>query len=144
MYYHFCLLCAFRPFISRDLDDTDMQPHKICTQAAQNILALAQSYDDLFTLRRVSGLTPYLVCASGLFSLAMQDSSSRMDPAHLRLGDHPSVVKGELDEDESVVKYYGAPGTPSYFKVSATGHARLLLAKMASTHPAAMVAKRKL
>ncbi|KAF1732019.1 Conidial development protein fluffy [Beauveria bassiana] len=59
MYYHFCLLCAFRPFIGCNFTDTESQPHEMCGQAVQSILALAQSYDDLFTLRRVSALIPY-------------------------------------------------------------------------------------
>ncbi|KAM3536752.1 hypothetical protein MY4038_000207 [Beauveria bassiana] len=84
MYYHFCLLCAFRPFIGCNFTDTESQPHEMCGQAVQSILALAQSYDDLFTLRRVSALIPYFVCASGLFSLAIEDSGSRMDFIHLR------------------------------------------------------------
>ncbi|KAM3505773.1 hypothetical protein MY10362_002746 [Beauveria mimosiformis] len=59
MYYQFCLLCTFRPFIGCNFTDTESQPHEICGQAVQSILALAQSYDDLFTLRRVSALIPY-------------------------------------------------------------------------------------
>lgn len=144
MYYHFCLLCAFRPFINTSMEGCNIQPFIICSQAAQSILALAQSYDDLFTLRRVSGLIPYFVCASGLFSLGMEKGGSRMDSAHLRLGDHPSLNKMEINEYESVANRYGASKTPSYFKISATLHASLLLAKMGSTHPAAVIAEERL
>lgn len=145
MYYHFCLLCAFRPFIGLVLEDSDIQPHEMCTQAAQSILALAQSYDDLFTLRRVSGLVPYFVCASGLFILAMEDSGSRMDPVHLRLVDDTRSISGaESKEHESAARRYGASVIPSHIKMSAAAHAGLLLEKMGSTHPAAVIAGRML
>jgi hypothetical protein len=113
-------------------------------QAAQSILALAQSYDDLFTLRRVSGLVPYFICASGLFSLAMEDGGSRLDPVHLRLDDNALLMtRPEIKEHESAVKRYGASVVPSR-EISAVAHARLLLAKIGSTHPAAATADRML
>jgi hypothetical protein len=140
MYYHFCLLCVFRPFVSLALEDSDIRPHEICTQAAQSILVLAQSYDDLFTLRRVSGLIPYFVCASGLFNLAVEDNDTRTD-----LGDNaPVTTRSEPRKDESAVEHYGASVIRSHVKISATAHARLLLAKIGSTHPTAKIADRML
>jgi len=101
MYYHFCLLCAFRPFVSLSLDGVDVYPQEICTQAVHSILALAQSYDDLFTLRRVSGLIPYFICASGLFSLAMEDGGSQVGPLRLRRGDGEAVItEADLQEGD--------------------------------------------
>ena len=153
MYYHFCLFCAFRPFIGlRSLGDADIQPQEICTQAAQSILALAQSYDDLFTLRRVSGAMPYFICASGLFNLALEDQNGRN-------GGGSNQQPG--DDDDSLMMNYTDPEPPEQqlrglsvsaesaasqllLKTSAAGHARLLLAKMGSTHPAARVASRVL
>lgn len=105
----------------------------MCKQAAQSILALAQSYDDLFTLRRVSGLIPYFVCASGLLCLAAEGSDSRMDAVHLRLGGNKSLQDN-----------YDHPGFKSHIEMSAVAHSRLLLSKMGSTHPAAKVADRML
>lgn len=143
MYYHFCVLCAFRPFVSLAVGESDIQPHEICTQAAQSILALAQSYDDLFTLRRVSGLVPYFICASGLYGLGMIDSGSAMDPVHLRLRDQtPPMIKFEPNMYETVVNHSGASAPPSHLKMSAAAHARLLLAKIGSTHPVATMAER--
>ncbi|KAH7111007.1 nitrate assimilation regulatory protein nirA, partial [Dactylonectria estremocensis] len=143
MYYHFCILCAFRLFVSLAVGESDIQPHEICTQAAQSILALAQSYDDLFTLRRVSGLVPYFICASGLYGLGMIDSGSAMDPVHLRLRDQtPPMIKFEPDMYETVVNHSGASAPPSHLKMSAAAHARLLLAKIGSTHPVATMAER--
>ncbi|KAH7110017.1 putative nitrate assimilation regulatory protein nirA [Dactylonectria estremocensis] len=143
MYYHFCVLCAFRLFVSLAVGESDIQPHEICTQAAQSILALAQSYDDLFTLRRVSGLVPYFICASGLYGLGMIDSGSAMDPVHLRLRDQtPPMIKFEPEMYETVVNHSGASAPPSHLKMSAAAHARLLLAKIGSTHPVATMAER--
>jgi hypothetical protein len=137
MYYHFGLLCAFRPFISLSAEHPNMQPSNICKQSAQSILALAQSYDDLFTLRRVSALIPYFVCTSGLFSLALEGDGSPLDS--------PSLNTIQLKEYNSVAtNHYGYSATPSYFKISATVHASLLLAKMSSTHPAASSAHKAL
>ncbi|KAH8652820.1 hypothetical protein BGZ61DRAFT_575365 [Ilyonectria robusta] len=146
MFYHFCVLCAFRPFVSLAWNHSDIQPHKICAQAAQSILALAQSYDDLFTLRRVSALIPYLVCASGMYGLGMSDSGSPMDLVYLRLGDYTlPPIEPEFDMSEFGIKRTGAPGPPpSRIKMSVVAHARLLLAKIGSIHPAAMVAERML
>jgi hypothetical protein len=145
MYYHFCLLCVFRPFVGLALEDSDTRPHEICTQAAQSILALAQSYDDLFTLRRVSGLIPYFICVSGLFSLAMGDKGSHMEPVYLRLGDDgPSMTSFEQMTHDTTDRHHGASIFPSRVKISAATHARLLLAKIGSTHPAAIMADKLL
>ncbi|KAK3389821.1 nitrate assimilation regulatory protein nirA [Podospora didyma] len=169
MYYHFCLFCAFRPFISLySLPDSDIRPQEICTQAAQSILALAQSYDDLFTLRRVSGAMPYFVCASGLFNLALEDSGNSsvdsLDRHRRHQSSQQSSVRGD-DEDSPMTNYsYGTKSEPpeqqfrdmsvsseatnttsqSPLKTSAARHAQLLLAKMGSTHPAARIASRVL
>ncbi|KAK1754718.1 fungal transcriptional regulatory protein [Echria macrotheca] len=151
MYYHFCLLCAFRPFVSFVLNNSSLKPHEICIQATQSILALGQSYDELFTLRRVSGLIPYFICATGLFSLAMEEGGSEVDPVHLRPGDDASFMSGgEMDVGGAVPDspiIYRSPETassPSHVMMSAAGHARLLLAKMATTHPAAKQADKLL
>lgn len=41
-------------------------PRTICTEATQAILSLAQSYDSLYTLRRMPCFAPYCVFAAGL------------------------------------------------------------------------------
>lgn len=144
MYYHFCLLCAFRRFVSLPMEDSDVRPHEICTQSAQSILALAQSYDDLFTLRRVSALIPYFVCTSGLFCLAVEDSGAHMDPAHLRRGQEREPPGAAEPEPKRRRGSRFGSSFSSRVTMSAAAHARLLLAKMGSTHPAAAVAHRKL
>lgn len=103
MYYHFSLLCAFRAFIGLKLDNSDVRPQNICSQAAQSVLALAQSYDDLFTLHRVSGFIPYFITTSGLFSLAMEKAGSRIDDVYLRWGDHDlesGASDRQMEEDK--------------------------------------------
>ncbi|OAQ96124.1 hypothetical protein LLEC1_03379 [Akanthomyces lecanii] len=141
MYYHFCLLCAFRPFVGTNFADTELQPHDMCTQAVQAILALAQSYDDLFTLRRVSALVPYFVCASGLFSLAVEDSGSNMDfDRHLspRLTQEPQLPCLDGAGPSS------GTASASRIKVSTVVQAGNLLSKMGESHPAAAMAAEKL
>ncbi|KPM39394.1 hypothetical protein AK830_g7157 [Neonectria ditissima] len=143
MYYHFCVLCAFRPFVSLAVGESDVQPHEICTQAAQSIMALAQSYDDLFTLRRVSGLIPYFICASGLYGLGMTDSGSTMEPVHLLVRDQtPPMIKSEHDRYQTATGRSTTSAPAPHIKMPAASHARLLLAKISSTHPVATIAKR--
>lgn len=144
MYYHFCLLSTLRPFVHLAAKDLNIQPRMICRQAAQSILAVAQSYDDLFTLRRVSALIPYFVCASGLFCIITEGNSSHMASVHLRPWETLPRMKTHPDEDEPAMGYYDSPANTSYVKMSAISHARRLLIKMASTHPAAMVAEKRL
>lgn len=113
----------------------------MCTQAVQSILALAQSYDDLFTLRRVSALVPYFVCASGLFSLAVEDSGSNMDfVRHLS----PRVTQELQLPHADVAGSSSGTGSASRIKVSTVVQARILLSKMGKSHPAAAMAAEKL
>ncbi|KAL2192727.1 putative nitrate assimilation regulatory protein nirA [Corynascus similis CBS 632.67] len=143
MYYHFSLLCAFRAFIGLKLDNSDVRPQNICSQAAQSVLALAQSYDDLFTLHRVSGFIPYFITTSGLFSLAMEETGSRIDDVYLRWGDHDlesGASDRQMEEDKLDDNEGGAPAATSHLKMSMAAHACLLLAKISSTHPAAATA----
>ncbi|KXX78215.1 Conidial development protein fluffy [Madurella mycetomatis] len=143
MYYHFCLLCAFRPFVGLVMENTNIQPHKICTQAAKSILSLAQSYDDLFTLRRVSGLMPYFITASSLFSLSMEDAGSRVVDMHPRSSDNTCFLNEvEMKDDELDATGDGVPVPQCHVKVSVVAHSRLLLSKMSTTHPAAAAAGR--
>ncbi|KAH6855956.1 hypothetical protein B0I37DRAFT_366193 [Chaetomium sp. MPI-CAGE-AT-0009] len=179
MYYHFSLLCAFRPFLGHTIENTGIQAREACTQAAKSILSLAQSYDDLFTLRRVSGFMPYFVTAAALFSLAVEDGGGGVGVADVYHGSGDDGMEGEAEMAEAEMKEAGmkeaemeeeeegellvpgsattatggegdvsAPVSPSatssisraHVRVSAVAHARLLLAKMSMTHPAAAVA----
>lgn len=97
MYYHFCLLYTFRPFCQPDPGQRQCQTEEICTQVVQSILELTQSYDDLFTLRRVSALIPYFICASGLFSLDMEDGGSHR---LRRVNGEPTTINAGIGEGE--------------------------------------------
>ncbi|KAM3537244.1 hypothetical protein ARSEF1564_009832 [Beauveria bassiana] len=144
MYYHFCILCTFRPIVGFDFASSEVQPHEVCVQAVQSILTLAQSYDDLFTLQRVPALVPYFVCASGLFGLAIEDSKADMDFVQLR----PMAAISPQQPHPSNLQVAGffPPETtaPLEIKVSTVVQARLLLSRMGASHPAAAIAKKKL
>lgn len=144
MYYHFSLLCAFRPFIDVCIKDSDIQPYRACKEAAQSILSLGQSYEDLFTLRRVSALIPYFVCSSGLFGCAMEKDNLCMNPVHLRLEKFPAGNEARAFQKVSAMDDYNPTATSTYITMSATDHARQLLVKMSSTHPAAKMAGNQL
>lgn len=64
MYYHFSLLLLFRPFIKLRFLTSRVSPYEICCQAAENILTLVRSYDQLYTLARTPSFVPYIVLAS--------------------------------------------------------------------------------
>lgn len=135
----------FRPFIGQALENYHNQPHEICTQAAQCLLALAQAYDDLFTLKRVPGLMPYFVCTSGLFGLAMEESGSVIDPVQLRIdNDGSQLYELERTGHQPTEKAPKYPKNSSHVEISVVTHAHLLLARMCSSHSVAVVAERLL
>lgn len=122
MYYQFCLLALLRPFIGRVPNDSPIRPSEICTQAVQSILSLAQSYESLFTLRRVSGFFPYFVLASGLFSRVLEDNGLPMDATYLRIGDDAAPrIRPDM---------CGSSHFSLHVKFSAGADVRLLLDKM--------------
>lgn len=135
----------FRPFIGEVDEGGNTLAHEMCIQATQSLLALAQAYDDLFTLKRVPALMPYFVCTAGLFFLAMEDSGLVIDLVHLRVGNNDSqlfqsgTMKYTTEEDG---KLPGQEPNLPYVQMPAVAHARLILAKMCSTHPAAVTAER--
>jgi len=143
MYYHFCLLCAFRPYLGIALGNSNVRPREICIQAAHSILTLAQCYDDLFTLRRVPGLFPYFICASGLFSVAMEDAGFEIYSEHSH-ANAPLEMEAEVKNIDSESSNYHEPAAPLHTKMASASHARLLLEKMGTTYPAAMSAEKTL
>jgi hypothetical protein len=94
------------------IEATDIRPHEMCVQTAQSILGLAQSYDDLLTLRRVTGLLPYLICASGLFGVAaMRDSGLQLESTHLRMEYGVPMTRYEFQQHETVIEHNNTSGT---------------------------------
>jgi hypothetical protein len=69
-------------------------------------------------------------------------SASASGPAGA--GEEDTVMKEDPDPDELVSIAEGISASHSRIKVSAVAHARLLLAKMSATHPAAAAAGRML
>lgn len=133
----------FRPFIGQPLQNCNNRPHKICLEATQCLLVLVQAYEDLFSFERVSGLIPYFVCTAGLFGLAMEESGSAMSPVKLRIDNEDSQLYDlERTGHESTGEMHGRVKKTSYVEISAVAHAHLLLAKMCSSHSAAVVAER--
>jgi hypothetical protein len=69
MYYHFAILLLFRPFIKLDIIGSSVSPRDVCTQAADAIAALVNSYSQLYTLRRTPSFVPYFVLTSSITHL---------------------------------------------------------------------------
>lgn len=80
IYFQFSLLVLFHPFVDHRVDVGGSWPRIICAEATQAILTLAQSYDNLYTLRRMPCFAPYCVFAAGLTQIALHmDNSERKD-----------------------------------------------------------------
>ncbi|OAQ65631.1 nitrate assimilation regulatory protein nirA [Purpureocillium lilacinum] len=165
MYYHFCLLSLFRPYVTMPLPGLHVHPREICLQAAQSILGLSEAYVDTFGLLKMSPLVPYFVCASGLLSLAVEEPGHGiLDAVPVPHHDHndgclvettespQETIKKEPDDDpvalaqpyshKSSGEQHNWPSPqPFPIKMPIVAHARLLLSKMSFAHPAAFLAE---
>ena len=75
MYYHYAILLLFQPFIKVDILRSGISPREVCSQAAQAISALVNSYSQLYTLRRTPSFVPYFVLASSIAHLVTVGNS---------------------------------------------------------------------
>jgi hypothetical protein len=69
MYYHFAILLLFRPFIKLHFIGSRVSPRDVCSQAADAIITLVRSYDQLYTLARTPSFVPYIVTAACVMQL---------------------------------------------------------------------------
>jgi hypothetical protein len=76
MYYHFAILLLFRPFIKLRFIGSRVSPHDVCCQAADAIITLLRSYDQLYTLQRTPSFIPYIVMASCIQQLVRINTST--------------------------------------------------------------------
>ncbi|KAB5536119.1 hypothetical protein GE09DRAFT_341374 [Coniochaeta sp. 2T2.1] len=76
IYFHFCLLALFRPFINYGIDVAGTSPRVVCAEAVQAILDVTQSYASLFTLRRTPCFVPYFMFAAGLTRIGLESEST--------------------------------------------------------------------
>jgi len=72
MYYHFAIILLFRPFLNLQFIGSSVSPREICTQAAESLTSLIQTYRQLYSLRRTPSFIPYMVLASNLALLIDQ------------------------------------------------------------------------
>ena len=69
MYYHTVVLHLFRPFLKLDLTSSSVSPREICTQSANQISALASTYRNIYSFRRVSILVTHILLSSSTIHL---------------------------------------------------------------------------
>jgi hypothetical protein len=119
MYYHSAILLLFRPFIKLDIISSSVSPRDVCAQAADAISALAQSYSQLYTLRRTPSFVPYFVLTASIAHLVTL-GNGRSGPEQLRQGladlkemqsCHGFAVRG-LDILRFLVQYWEVHLTP--------------------------------
>lgn len=70
MYYHFAILLLFRPFIKLRFIGSRVSPQDVCSQAADAIITLVRSYDQLYTLARTPSFVTYIISAACVSQLA--------------------------------------------------------------------------
>lgn len=179
MYYHFYLGVLFRPLADQQAhDSTDgydfditsgpsahmmtttittatgdrASPRTICTESAHAVIALAQSFRRIHTLRRTPAFLPYFVYAAGLMLLEQDWIEARGGATN----DAAAVdgVDGVVDGMDGVDGGAGGAGAGSGRGSSSSGSqiggmsrdsvqsagvamALAQLAEMARTHPAA-------
>ena len=85
MYYHYAILLLFRPFIKLDIVGSGVSPRDVCSQAADAISALVNSYSQLYTLQRTPSFVPYFVLASCITHIVTL-GTDRAGPQNLHQG----------------------------------------------------------
>lgn len=85
MYYHYAILLLFRPFIKLEIVGSGVSPRDVCSQAADAITALVNSYAQLYTLRRTPSFVPYFVLAAGISHLVAFGTGTG-GPEHIHQG----------------------------------------------------------
>jgi hypothetical protein len=76
MHYHFAILLLFRPFIKLHFINSRVSPRDVCSQAADAIITLTRSYDQLYTLKRTPSFVPLVVLTSCTIHLIRASGSS--------------------------------------------------------------------
>ncbi|KAB5546840.1 hypothetical protein GE09DRAFT_967025 [Coniochaeta sp. 2T2.1] len=125
IYFHFCLLALFRPFINSAMEVAGTSPRAVCAEAVQAILDVTQSYASLFTLRRTPCFVPYFVFAAGLTRLVLEsDAMTGSSPStSSTLGLSPATVSTEARSPSQPV--VADDGGDTYMVGSDSGHTSL-------------------
>ena len=76
MYYHFAILLLFRPFMKLQFVNSRVSPRDVCSQAAEAIITLVRSYDQLYTLSRTPSFVSCVVLSSCTVNLTRASGSS--------------------------------------------------------------------
>jgi len=116
LYYHFAILLLFRPFIQLHLVNSRVSPRDVCSQAADAIITLVRSYDQLYTLNRtpsflacvvLTSCTVHLIRASGSRSAL---NSFRQGANDLRdMGACRGFAKNALNVLRFLAEEWGTP-----------------------------------
>jgi hypothetical protein len=78
MYYHYSIALIFYPFIKVHFLDLKISAREVCTDAANAIVTLGRSYENLYGLRRTPCFLPYIIFASGIAHLCAGDSQTSL------------------------------------------------------------------
>jgi hypothetical protein len=108
MYYHFAILLLFQPFIRLDIVGSGVSPRDVCLQAADAIMALSNSYDQLYTLRRTPSFVPYFVLAANIAQLvAIGSGNGRPEQVHQGIEDLKTMAgcHGFATRARDIVRY---------------------------------------
>ncbi|KAI9715950.1 MAG: hypothetical protein M1812_005584, partial [Candelaria pacifica] len=76
MYHHTVVLQLFRPFLKADLLDSNVRPRDICTQSAEGISSLLNTYRELYGLRCSCPIIMHIVMTASTIHLLNLPSPS--------------------------------------------------------------------
>jgi len=81
--YHLGIILLLGPLIDQTRLSDALVPADICTQASNAISALIRSYGELYTLRRVHTLLPYISLVSSVALLTISQTQDSISSASL-------------------------------------------------------------
>lgn len=143
LHYHYFILLLFRKFTKLRILGSLISTRDICVQSARAILALIDSYDSLYTLRRAPAFLPYILFAAGYVyvdsCLLLPDTSAmpskrdtkiirqsiealkKINPSH-KIAEHAMSILHDLSSERKMSLRFN--GTRALFPSSSRGKDR--------------------
>ncbi len=70
IYYQFAIILLFRPFLKSEFEESAISPCTFCVKSANNVCSLIRSFANLYTMRRMCFVVPYIALASTTIHVA--------------------------------------------------------------------------
>lgn len=98
MYYYFATILLFGPFVQLSFLNSTILPLEVCVQAADAIISLLGSYQQLYSLRRTPCFVPMISLAARTVHIVQASLLGQSDPADLisTLGLHEMTMSYKI------------------------------------------------